>query len=512
MKLSRMIYSFFLCFMTLSALFLTAIYADERDGDLLAGSSLSPQTQACIGCHKLYTPGIVKDWMTSRHSKTTPAEAMKKSPLEKRMSAESLPGELTIYAVGCYECHSRNPEVHKDNFEHMGHKINLVVTPNDCKTCHPIEAKQFLGSKKSMAYRNLMDNPVYHTLVDTVTGLRKVDNEELSAAKPSENTLRETCLGCHGTKIEVKGMKNLSVKVGTIMIPDLTNWPNQGVGRVNPDGSTGACSACHPRHGFLIEIARKPYTCSQCHHEPDVPAWDVYEESKHGNIYSSKNSTWDFASVPWKLGKDFRAPTCSVCHSSLLVSPDNNVIIERSHDFGSRLWVRLFGLIYSHPQPKSGDTTIMRNKEGLPLPVTFGGEPASEYLIDKSEQEKRRNTISRVCNGCHGTDWVRGHFAKLESTTKETDEMILAATEIIVKAWEKGIEDKTNPFDESIEQMWVRQWLFYSNSVRYASAMTGAPDYTAFKNGWWYLNENLQHMKDWTEFKREKKLEKREKD
>ena len=146
------------------------------------------------------------------------------------------------------------------------------------------------------------------------------------------------------------------------------------------------------------------------------------------------------------------------------------------------------------------------------MPVTFGGEPASEYLIDKSEQEKRRNTISRVCNGCHGTDWVRGHFAKLESTTKETDEMILAATEIIVKAWEKGIEDKTNPFDESIEQIWVRQWLFYSNSVRYASAMTGAPDYTAFKNGWWYLNENLQHIKDWAEFKREKKLEEREKD
>jgi hypothetical protein len=50
--------------------------------------------------------------------------------------------------------------------------------------------------------------------------------------------------------------------------------------------------------------------------------------------------------------------------------------------------------------------------------------------------------------------------------------------------------------------MWVRQWLFYSNSIRYASAMTGAPDYTAFKNGWWYLNENLQHMKDWMEFKK----------
>jgi hypothetical protein len=32
--------------------------------------------------------------------------------------------------------------------------------------------------------------------------------------------------------------------------------------------------------------------------------------------------------------------------------------------------------------------------------------------------------------------------------------------------------------------------------------MTGAPDYATFKNGWWYLNENLEHIKDWLEFKK----------
>jgi hypothetical protein len=31
--------------------------------------------------------------------------------------------------------------------------------------------------------------------------------------------------------------------------------------------------------------------------------------------------------------------------------------------------------------------------------------------------------------------------------------------------------------------------------------MTGAPDYATFKNGWWKLNENIQHMKDWAELK-----------
>jgi hydroxylamine dehydrogenase len=79
--------------------------------------------------------------------------------------------------------------------------------------------------------------------------------------------------------------------------------------------------------------------------------------------------------------------------------------------------------------------------------------------------------------------------------------MTLTATKLMVNDWEKGIENKTNPFDETIEKMWIRQWLFYSNSIRYASAMTGAPDYTSFKNGWWNLSENLQHMKDWLELK-----------
>lgn len=508
MGFSRMSSFFLLCFMTLSTLFVPVIRADDGNGDPLGGSPLSPQTQACVGCHKLFTPGIVRDWMTSRHSKTTPAEAMQKSPIEKRISVGELPSELSKYAVGCFECHSRNPALHKDNFAHMGYRINVVVSPNDCKTCHPAEAEQFAGSKKAKAYGNLMDNAVYRKLVDTVTGIRKVTHNRLVPEKPSADTLRETCLGCHGTKVEVKGMKNVSVKVGNIAVPDLTNWPNQGVGRLNPDGTVGTCSACHPRHGFLIEVARKPYTCGECHHEPDVPAWEVYEESKHGNIFSSKASTWDFTAVPWKIGKDFKAPTCAVCHNSLIVSADDKVVIERSHDFGSRLWVRLFGLIYSHPQPKQGDTTIIRNKEGQPLPLTFTGQAASEYLIDSAEQQKRLSAMSGVCNNCHGTDWIEGHFEKLATTTKETDQMVLAATELVTKAWEEGIADGSNPFDESIEQMWIRQWLFYPNSIRYASAMTGAPDYTAFKNGWWYLNENLQHMKDWMVFKRKPEAKK----
>lgn len=486
----------------LSTLFSLLFFGDSSNAsenrDL---EKLSPETESCIGCHASVTPGIVKDWFISRHARTIPDEAIKKPLLQRRISAENVPDGLKKFAIGCYECHSLNREAHKDNFEHFGFRINVIVSPNDCKTCHPVEFSQFSGSKKAYAIKNLMENPVYRTLVDSIDGVVRIEKGRLFQDKPSDKTLHETCLGCHGTKVEVKGMKTVSTKMGDISVPVLTNWPNQGVGRENPDGSLGACTACHPRHSFSIEIARKPYTCAQCHLEPDVPAWNVYKESKHGNIYLSKYQDWDFTAVPWTIGKDFKAPTCATCHNSLIVSPEGDVIAERTHDFGSRLWVRLFGLIYSHAQPKSGNTTIIKNKEGLPLPTTFLGEPAFEYLIDKDEQNRRLAIMKSICNGCHNTDWIGGHFEKLDSTIRETDEMTMAATRLIIEAWENGIADKTNPFDETIEKLWIKQWLFYSNSIRYASAMTGAPDYTAFKLGWWELSDNLQKMKELIDMK-----------
>jgi hydroxylamine dehydrogenase len=489
----------------LSVLFVAAlslpVLGSEQNEQMFSAEGMSPSTQACIACHAQFTPGIVYDWMTSRHAKMKPAEAMKKAETEQRISAKSLPEDLASYKVGCYECHSRNPKNHKDNFEHMGFRINVVVSPEDCRTCHPQEVTQFSGSKKAHAIKNLMENSAYHAMVSELTGVKKLVKGHLITAAPSDSTLHESCLGCHGTNVRVKGLKRITTSSGEISVPDLANWPNQGVGRENPDGSIGACTACHPRHAFSIEVARQPFTCAQCHLEPDVPAWDVYKESKHGNIFFSSRQRWDLSAVPWAAGKDFTAPTCAVCHNGLVVSPSGGVLAERTHDFGSRLWVRLFGLIYSHAQPVSGNTTIIRNSDNQPLPVTYAGAPASKYLIDRQEQRSRLERMKAICNACHNSDWINGHFDKLDKTIRETDEMTHTATDLMNIAWKQGLENRTNLFDEPIEQRWVKQWLFYANAVRYASAMTGAPDYTAFKLGWWEMTNNLVEMQDMIELK-----------
>ena len=163
-------------------------------------------------------------------------------------------------------------------------------------------------------------------------------------------------------------------------------------------------------------------------------------------------------------------------------------------------------MVYAHAHPKSVDTTIIKNKAGLPLPTELTGEPAADFLIDAAEQDKRRKTMERVCLACHGQGWVDGHFARLENTIKTTNRMTLAATRILATAWEKGaakgLAQNDSIFNEAIEKKWVEQWLFFANSTRFASAMAGA-DYGVFANGRWYLSKNLQEMVEWLKAKLE---------
>jgi hypothetical protein len=467
------------------------------------GKPVSEATAECLDCHEIVSPGIVADWRRSRHAKTTPSEALKKPKLERRMSSEKIPDGLSGVVVGCAECHKLNPGKHKDTFEHSEHKVHVVVTPADCAACHKVEVEQYSKNIMAHAYGNLKNNPVFQSLEKSINGLQSYESGKLTEGTADSLTSEDSCYVCHGTRILVKGLKEVETDFGEMQFPVLGGWPNQGTGRINPDGSMGACTSCHPRHEFSIEVARKPYTCSQCHKGPDVPAYKVYEVSKHGNIYKSMDGKWDFDAVPWKVGRDFTAPTCATCHISLVAS-DGEVVAQRTHRMNDRLGWRLFGVVYAHPHPKSPDTTKIKNKAGLPLPTELTGEPVQEFVIDAEEKAKRDKTMRKVCTACHSAAWIEGHFDRLEKSVETTNKMTLAATKVLLEAWEKGaakgLAQGDSIFNEVIEKKWVEQWLFYANSTRFASAMAGA-DLGVFAGGRWHLSRNLREMTDWLEFK-----------
>jgi cytochrome c553 len=105
------------------------------------------------------------------------------------------------------------------------------------------------------------------------------------------------------------------------------------MGRFNPDGSVGSCTACHTRHTFSIAQARKPETCGQCHLGPDHPQREIYEESKHGNLYAANGEKWNWSVPPGQWGpEDIEAPTCATCHMSGFGGA-----LESTHNVSARL-------------------------------------------------------------------------------------------------------------------------------------------------------------------------------
>ncbi len=467
------------------------------NGDLaLAADKISEASQQCIDCHSVATPAIVENWKRSRHSSITPGEALKKKVLERRVSAERVPDALASSVVGCAECHRMNAEAHQDVFDHNDEKVHLTVTPHDCRACHPQEAVQYEKNIMSHAHGNLAKNQLYGTMMTSVNGVQSVaKDDKIAIAPPDDLTMSDSCYSCHGTALEVLGKNTRDTSFGDMEFVTIKGWPNQGVGRLNPDGSKGSCASCHTTHEFSISMARKPYTCSQCHKGPDVPAYQAYSVSKHGNLHASMCKDWKMDSVPWVLGRDISGPTCATCHASLLTSADGEVIATRTHQMNDRLPWRIFGLIYSHPHPKSPDTSIIRNKDGQPLPTSLDGSLAGEFLISTEEMEARKASLQKVCKGCHAQNWVDGHWVRFEASLSTTDKMTLAATKLLETAWKEKLLDPSNPFDEAVERLWVEQWLFYANSTRFASAMMGA-DYGVFANGRWFMSKNIRDILD----------------
>jgi len=142
--------------------------------------AMSRASQACLSCHGFYHPGIKSDWGRSRHAKVTPAEALAKKKLNRRISNEKVPDALLKIVIGCAECHTLNPEKHPDTFEHNGYKVHVIVTPSDCSTCHLIEVEQYGRSLMAYAYVNLNNNAFYRDLMNSVDGVQSFKNMKFS--------------------------------------------------------------------------------------------------------------------------------------------------------------------------------------------------------------------------------------------------------------------------------------------------------------------------------------------
>ncbi len=427
----KLLFVFFLC---LGLTFLSASCSISEE----AGGK-----DPCVGCHVTKTPGIVKQWKDSKHSTED---------------------------VSCLDCHG-GKEGDPSAYRHGEKMITAVPSPRYCAGCHAEAVEQnsvskhawgaFLGPLKPY-YAKAREMALDPMKQETA---KKLNPEEMAKRAftplfPDSGILKKIgllddpdynhnnvvlgCIECHGSFI-IAGAEG-----------KLSGWPNAGVGRINPDGSLGACTYCHTRHRFSIEEARKPETCGQCHLGPDHPQHEIYEESKHGNIYAASGESWNWSAPSGKWGpEDIVAPTCATCHISGF-----GKAVKTTHDVGARLYWEL--------QPKK---SVPQWKGPDELDFVLKRVP------DKEKAERGRAEMKKVCYQCHSSQWADNYLIEFDKVVADYNRLWDYTDNLLKQAYEEGLISKDNPLDETPEIMHYLVWHHDGRRWRMGASMMG-PDWT----------------------------------
>ncbi|MBW7996409.1 MAG: cytochrome C552 [Candidatus Glassbacteria bacterium] len=401
----------------------------------MAPSSLEAQDTACIECHRQESPGIVSQWESSKHAEQD---------------------------VTCIACHTAEKQ-DADGFEHYGELISVIVSPRDCSICHETEFNQQKGSHHAKAADILGS-------LDNLLG-------EVVGGPPA---VVVGCRQCHGSEVAVDESGR----------PTADTWPNTGMGRINPDGSKGSCSACHSRHSFSVEQARQPEACGKCHLGPDHPQIEVWNESKHGILYHANREKMNLDRDEWVAGRDyFTGPTCSSCHMGAGGSE------QVTHDVGQRISWTL--------RPPVSDKLNMVIYEDYSKEDLLGEAPelpdvGAMHKTKSGENKKveavltwqdRRDKMAQLCTQCHAEPFVESFYTQYDNLVELYNEKFAKPCRAIIQELkDEGIITKAD-FDDPIEWTWWELWHHEGRRARHGASMMG-PDYA-----WWHgMYEVAKHF------------------
>lgn len=363
--------------------------------------TLSDESKECASCHKAENPALYNQWGRSKHYGAN---------------------------VGCYECHSADPK-DADAIQHEGFSIAVIVSPKDCATCHSAEVAEF--SKSHHAKGGQIIGSLDNMLAEVVEGALTMNGESPVAVNG--------CWQCHGS--EVKVMENGDL--------DPTTWPNTGIGRINPDGSLGACTACHQRHEFSMVQARRPEACGKCHLGPDHPQKEIYEESKHGINFEANVDRLNLDSAKWIVGEDYdAAPTCATCHMSATLE------LPITHDVGDRISWTLRPAI----------------SQKIDAKAKAQGKTVKTW-------QARRDDMKNVCTACHTSSMVESFYMQFDALVELYNEKFARPGKALMDVLKAEGMTTATAFDEEIEWTWFYLWHHEGRRARHGAAMM-APDYT----------------------------------
>ncbi len=350
--------------------------------------------------------------MTSMSAQLTCIECHSKA--EHKMVEAWQTSKHAEAGVGCVSCHGDD---HSKIFAEKGQ-----VSASICGDCHSAQVKEFDQSLHAAAVELLVDDPKFKRL--------------------SPAMAKAGCMSCH--------------QVGARAV----------------DGTRGKCNTCHSGHSFSSEEARRPEACAACHTGPDHPHMEMWQASKHGQLYANESTR-------------SQAPTCVTCHM-----PGGN------HHTG-------FGLTLG--QVANG--SVM---EGSKAPIEM-------RTISSADFKSRRKEMISTCLPCHSSRFASESLETADKIKLEVDAVLQQAVDIIDSLTQDGLlqgQRLTDPELENNDQLKqglvpgpdllyddlspIEQRFFDMFKFHHATAFKGAyhhsPEYT-HNEGFLKLKQDLTFIR-----------------
>lgn len=318
--------------------------------------------------------------------------------------------ELSLHArkgINCLDCHQ--PAQGQQRVEHKGFVIAPKLTAGNCRSCHEQIYQEFLRSRHAApawaaVYGQQSLTPEQVDFSERFQpGATKRPPHPFVALEGSSSA-QSGCAACHS------------------------------VGKPNDDGTIGTCTVCHTRHTSSVAIARLPTTCGQCHMGPDHSQLEIYDESRHGVMFTAERQLLNLDAPPKTLTtRDMFVPTCATCHMSGLNGQ------KVTHDPSERL---------------------------------------SYYLADaitkaRPDYERAQANMQQICGQCHSSSLVKRVYTDAAKVVETTNARVQAASDIVSKLRKDGVLT-TPPFTQPIDFLYFDLWHYDGRTSKHGAFMGGA--------------------------------------
>jgi hydroxylamine dehydrogenase len=322
-----------------------------------------------------------------------------------------------------------------------------TLAPETCSPCHarlhPTIVRQFHAS--AMGRPGTQQPRVeYPRREITCADCHGTDHDQIMASKG--RVPETTCAGCHGAIYKDAvldaghsygpGPGNLGINwERNIGVPHYKDMPRKvmemGCDACHAQGGgtdqkywsdslqryidlsslpyRNGCMACHTRHAFNLEEARKPEACYTCHMGPDHPNYEAYMSSKHGSIYVARGSSWDWTQS--LASATYETPTCAYCHM-VYVSDSAGGARTVSHNMTRKI---IWGMGIQPADGQLDDVTITAEGQG------------------------KRNEMIKVCMTCHSEDKARGYLESADAHKLAGDALVVEARGILASLYQDGL-------------------------------------------------------------------------